>query len=152
MNVIKLLLGVLVLTTLFWSCTKKEKAPDSYLKSFVEEFFKTEIKKEDLIEKTSGRLKVSIESMTDDEFKSFSNPSTLVANSFEILSSACQEESCYLTYRLSYKTKSPDSQGEWSTQVKKIAHLQKFDKDWKVEDIENIKTFHETAQPLEVTP
>ena len=152
MNTIKLILRVWFVTTLFAACSKKEKAPDGYLKLFVEEFFKPEIKKDDLLEKTSGRLKVSIESMTDEEFKSFSNPSTLVANSFEILSSACQAESCYLTYRLSYKTKSPDTQGEWSTQVKKIAHLQKVDEDWKVEDIENIKTFYETAQPLEVTP
>jgi hypothetical protein len=67
--------------------------------------------------------------------------------SFKILSKSCQEKKCFLTYSVGYLTKK-DDKTITSSEVKKIAEMIQVENKWLIEDVSNIKTYHENLEPI----
>lgn len=143
----KYLLLLFVLT----GCFESGNSPESALKGFIESRLDKAASKSDLIERLTGKMKISIESMDDDDFEKFADLRKYKRESFRIISKSCQEKKCYLTYALSFKT-IPDKQATWSSEVKKIVELQWIGSKWLIADVSNIKTYHESMEVIEVSP
>ena len=71
-------------------------------------------------------------------------------NEFEITSKKCSEKTCYLTYSLSYHSlkQSNSSKKKTFTSIKKIAELRQEEKEWKIHDVRNIKTIHDSNDSI----
>jgi hypothetical protein len=67
-------------------------------------------------------------------------------NSFKVLSKSCQENKCFLTYSISFKTTVESS--HFQSEVKKIAEIQLVDGRWLIAEVSNVKTYHEAMEPI----
>lgn len=140
----KLLLPLLILL----SCSKNT-SPESTLREFINMRFSNGQNKSDLIQLTTGEFKASLEEMTEEDFKLFTG-FTIVKNSLDISSSNCGLNECAITYVLRYTT-TDDGVKTMVTEVKKIAQLSYVDDYWKISDVQNLKSFHDSLRPIEVT-
>lgn len=132
-------------------CVDNGNTPESALKDFVERRLESVATREDVMGQTTGKLRLSLESMEDEEFNKFADLRDYKKSSFRIISKSCQEKRCYVTYAIGYK-QAPAGKTEWSSEVKKIAELQWEEGRWLIADVSNIKTYHEASQQIEVTP
>jgi hypothetical protein len=85
--------------------------------------------------------------MSDEDFEKFSDLRGIKSNSFKVISKSCQENKCFLTYSISYKTVSQDKD-TFSSEVKKIAEIVFVQGRWLISDVSNIKTYHESNEPI----
>lgn len=142
----KLLICLLFMLT---SCLQDNLSPESALQSFVEARMGKIVNREDILERVTGKMKQSLENITEEEFTQFADLKNVRKDSFKVISKSCQEKKCYLTYSISYKTK--DDLGEkttFSSEVKKIAEIVNENGKWLIADVTNIKTYHESMEPL----
>jgi hypothetical protein len=100
-----------------------------------------------ILEKVTGKMKMNLEHVTDEDFKQFADLTNVERDSFKVLSKSCQENTCFLTYAISYKTKHNDK-AAFTSEVKKIAELSKVDGKWFIADVTNIKTYHEGLEAI----
>ena len=140
-----------VMLLLFTGCFSKSDSPEGALKEFVDARLERIVGKDFLLDHTTGKMRVSIDSMNDEEFSKFSDLSSYKKDSFKILSKSCQEKKCYLTYSLGYKKRN-DDKTTWTSEVKKIAEVLWIEGKWLISDVSNIKTYHETSVSIEVNP
>ncbi len=145
----KLLLCALLF--LLVSCLEDNRSPEAALKDFIEIRIGNVVTKSSLIEKVTGKMRASLESVTDEEFQQFADLRNVQKDSFKILSKSCQEETCFITYSISYKTKQNDKNA-FSSEVKKIAELSLVTGKWLIADVTNIKTYHEGLEPINAIP
>lgn len=143
----KLLLLVLFL---FTGCLKDDiSTPEGALKSFIESRLDTLVTREFILERVSGKMKQSLENISDEEFTKFADMRGVKKDSFKILSRSCQEKTCYLTYSVSYRTlDDKDEKTAYSSEVKKIAEIVNENGKWLIADVSNIKTYHESLEPI----
>lgn len=132
---------------LFASCLDDNRSPEAALKEFIELRIGNVVTRSALIEKVTGKMRQSLENVTDEEFQQFADLRNVQRDSFKILSKSCQQETCFLTYSISYKTKQND-QNAFSSEVKKIAELNRVSGKWLIADVTNIKTYHESLEPI----
>lgn len=130
------------------SCLEDNRSPEAALKEFIEMRIGSVVTRASLLEKVSGKMKASLEGVTDEEFKQFADLRNVEKDSFKVLSKSCQQETCFLTYSISYKTKSPEDKPAFTSEVKKIAELSLVDGKWLIADVTNIKTYHESLEPI----
>lgn len=133
------------------SCLEDNRSPEAALKEFIEIRIGNVVTRNALIEKVTGKMRASLESVTDEEFQKFADLRNVQRDSFKVLSKSCQEETCFLTYSISYKTKLEDKEA-FSSEVKKIAELSLVSGKWLIADVTNIKTYHESLQPINALP
>lgn len=91
-------------------------------------------------------MKQSFEIMSDEDFNKFADLRSIRSDSFKILSKSCQEKKCFVTYSVAYKTKNEEA--SFSSEVKKIAELVLIEGKWLIADVSNIKTYHESLEPI----
>lgn len=133
------------------SCLEDNRGPEAALKDFIEMRIGNVVTRSSLIEKVTGKMRASLESVTDDEFQQFADLRNVQRDSFKVLSKSCQEETCFITYSISYKTKQNDKNA-FSSEVKKIAELNLVAGKWLIADVTNIKTYHESLEPINAVP
>jgi hypothetical protein len=137
-----------LLTLLFLaSCLKDNLSPEAALKDFVESRIGQVIEREFVIERTTGKMLQSFENMPEDDFQKFADMRNIKSESFKVLSKSCQEKKCFLTYSIAYLTKENDKP-TFTSEVKKIAELVEVDNKWLIADVSNIKTYHESLEPI----
>lgn len=141
----------LFLLFLLTSCFESGNSPESALKDFIQLRLDKTLSRGDVLERLTGKMRISVESMEDADFEKFADLSKYKRESLRIISKSCQEKRCYLTYALSYRTTS-DNKATWSSEVKKIVELQWVDGKWLIADVSNIKTYHESSESIEVNP
>lgn len=129
------------------SCLEDNRSPEAALKDFIEIRIGNVVTRNSLIDKVTGKMRQSLENVTEDEFKQFADLRNVSRDSFKILSKSCQEETCFLTYSISYKTKQEDK-NMFNSEVKKIAELTLIEGKWLIADVTNIKTYHESLEPI----
>lgn len=140
-----LLLAISLLT----SCTKTND-PEIALKEYVDLRFSNEnISRNDVLKRTSGTLQQQISNMSDDEFTKFQTKN-LKKRAFRILSTKCAKDECFVTYSIKYDTFDNSDGKVFTSEIKKIAQLQKENNEWKIVDVNNIKTFHDSKKALEI--
>jgi len=139
----------LFLLSLFFlvSCLEDNRSPEAALKDFVEIRIGNVVTRNSLIEKVTGKMRQSLENVSDEDFQQFADMRNVARDSFKILSKSCQEGTCFITYSISYKTKQ-DDKSVFSSEVKKIAELSLVSGKWLIADVTNIKTYHESLEPI----
>jgi hypothetical protein len=138
---------IFILMLMFISCVKNNQGPESALESFIDARIGNDVTRKLVLEKVAGIMKQSLENISDDEFKKFSDLRNINQGSFKILSKSCQKNTCFLTYSISYNT---NQNGEriFSTEVKKIAEVVNENGIWLISNVSNIKTYHESLEPI----
>lgn len=142
---------ILILLLFSVACFDSGNSPESVLKDFVEVRLEKIANREDVIRKATGKMRLSLEAMDDKDFNLFADLRQYKKNSFRIISKSCQEKKCYITYALSYR-QAPAGKTLWSSEVKKIVEVHWVDGKWLIADVSNIKTYHEAAESIEITP
>lgn len=132
---------------LLCACFEDNRTPESALKDFIDLRMGAVVSREEVLKRVTGAMKVSLESITDEEFNQFADLRNVERESFKVLSKSCQQNKCFLTYSLMYKTKQ-DDKAAYSSEVKKIAEIQQEDGKWLIADVTNIKTYHESVVPI----
>lgn len=140
----KLILAFLFLLT---GCLEDSSSPEAALKNFVEARMGNVVTRDYILERVTGKMKQSLENITDEEFAKFADLRNVEKNSFKVISKSCQEKKCFLTYSVSYLTKEKDTSA-YTSEVKKIAEVLMEDGKWLIADVSNIKTYHEALQPI----
>lgn len=136
----------LIFLSLF-SCVQDNLSPEAALKNFIEIRIGNVVTRESILERVTGKMKQSLENISEDDFKKFSDLRNVKKNSFKVLSKSCQEKICYLTYSISYDT-FRDDKSYFSSEVKKIAEVVNENGKWLIADVSNIKTYHESLEPI----
>lgn len=144
----KILLALLFLA----GCFDSGNSPESALKDFVESRLERVATRSAVLERTTGKMRLSLEAMDDHDFEQFADLRQYKRESFRIISKACQEKKCYVTYSLSYRKTPQAGSIEWSSEVKKIVEILWIEGKWLIADVSNIKTYHESGQAIDVGP
>jgi hypothetical protein len=133
------------------SCFDRGDSPEGALRDFTLARLEKIVERDFVVARTTGKMRVSVESMSEDEFKLFSDLRKYKRDTFKIISKSCQEKRCYVTYSLGYHEENDAKKG-WASEVKKIAEIIWVEGKWLIADVSNIKTYHETSETIEVTP
>lgn len=138
---------ILPLLLILVSCVDDNQGPESVLKNFIETRIGNVVTRELVLEKVTGKMKQSLENISDEEFKKFSDLRNINKGSFKVLSKSCQKNTCFLTYSISYDT-NQNGEKTYATEVKKIAEVVNENGIWLISDVSNIKTYHESLEPI----
>lgn len=128
-------------------CVDEELSPEGALKSFVEARMGKVVTREFILERVTGKMKQSLENVSEEEFNKFADLRNARKDSFKVLSKSCQEKTCFLTYSISYQTEQ-DEKSIFTSEVKKIAEFVNENGKWLIADVSNIKTYHEALEPI----
>ena len=141
---IKWILPLLFLTI---ACVDEDLSPEGALKSFVEARMGKVVTREFILERVTGKMKQSLENVSEEEFNKFADLRNVRKDSFKVLSKSCQEKTCFLTYSISYQTEQ-EEKSTFTSEVKKIAEFVNENGKWLIADVSNIKTYHEALEPI----
>lgn len=131
------------------ACLNNEEAsPEGAIKSFVEARMGQVVSREFILKKVTGKLKQSVQNISDEEFARFADLRNVKKDSLKVLSKSCQEKKCFVTYSLSYVTNNDKEEKKYTTEVKKIAEVINENGKWLIADVSNIKTYHEALEPI----
>ena len=148
------------IAALFISCSK-DLGPEETLREFINYRFNTGQSKskvlsyleETIKEETEQFLFINEQELTAEEVEKknkeielFLNPEGYKKRDFKILHKNCNETRCFITYSLAYTQ--GGSENDSLTEVKKIAEIKVFDKEWKIVDITNVKTYIEGKKTI----
>lgn len=142
---------ILPLLFVLTSCMEDKSTPESALKNFIEERVGKVVNRNYIMERVTGKMAATLESMPEEEFTKFADLRNVEKSSFKVLSKSCQEKKCFLTYSISYKTEKKDEKtpgATFTSEVKKIAEIISVDGKWLIADVSNIKTYHEALEPI----
>ncbi len=138
---------VLIFLFALVACVEDKLSPEAALKGFVETRMGNVVTREDVLERVTGKMKQSLENISDEEFAKFADLRNVKRNSFKVLSKSCQERQCFITYSISYETLNEDK-STFSSEVKKIAEIVNENGKWLISDVSNVKTYHEALEPI----
>lgn len=142
-------LSLLVLIFLVIGCSKDIKTPEGLLAKFTEDITTKKMDRDYYYKFTTGKMKESIEELSDEEFEEYRNFSRVKNAKVDIQKKNCSENKCALTYIIKYDYKASESKdNDFKSEVKKVANLTNEDGKWKIEDVSNIKTYHESVKPI----
>lgn len=142
---ISLLAALLLLT----SCLSEKLSPEAALKDFVESRIGNTTTRQFILDRTTGKMHLSVETMSDEDFEKFADLRNVKQDSFKVISKSCQESKCFLTYSVGYKSSYPDDKATFTSEVKKIAEILFVEGKWLISDVSNIKTYHEANEPIQ---
>jgi hypothetical protein len=129
------------------SCLQDSSSPESVLRNFVEARMGHTVTREFILERVTGKMKQSLEHISDEEFAKFADLRNVKKDSFKILSKSCQEKRCFITYSVAYQTVD-NEKTSFVSEVKKIAEVILEEGKWLISDVSNIKTYHEALEPI----
>lgn len=133
---------------LLTSCLKGTEGPEGAVQDFIKGREGKVIDRDFVLERTTGKMLQSFENMSDEDFSKFADMSNIKTQSFKVLSKSCQDKKCFITYSVEYQTKK-DNKVTVATEVKKIAEVIQVESRWLIADVSNIKTYHESFEPIE---
>ena len=133
-----------------FSCDKKAQGPSETLNSFIEYRFSTSQTKEGLLKFMTAKASEEISNLKEEDLADLLKVEKYRKRNFKIISEKCDENKCFMTYVLEYDVLAANSTRDFVSEVKKIAELQKIDGEWKVANIDNIKTFIDATRPIDV--
>jgi len=143
-----LMMSIIIMVLM--SCTKDDaKTPEGLLTMFAKDITTKKLDKEYFDKYTSGKMLESIEQLNEEEFEKFSNLSNIKDPKITISKKNCSDDKCTLTYIVKYDHH-VDKAKEFESEVKKLATVIKDGETWKIEEVTNLKTFHEAIKPIEV--
>jgi hypothetical protein len=138
---------MMIFLGIFAACIDDNLSPEAALKDFVEVRMGNVVGREEILARVTGKLKQSLENISDDDFAKFADLRGVRRNSFKIMSKSCQEKQCFITYSISYGTINQDKT-TYASEVKKIAELVNQNGKWLISDVSNVKTYHEALEPI----
>lgn len=138
---------MLPLLFLLTACLEDNSSPEAALKNFVEARMGTLVTRDYVLERVTGKMRQSLENISEEEFAKFADLRGVKKDSFKILSKSCQEKKCFITYSVGYQTIEKDRPA-FVTEVKKIAEIQSEEGKWLIAEVSNIKTYHEALEPI----
>lgn len=138
---------ILPLLLILTSCMEDNSSPESSLKNFVEARMGSLVTRDYVLERVTGKMRQSLENISDEEFNKFADLRNVKKDSFKVLSKSCQEKKCFITYSIGYQTLDKDKIA-YVTEVKKIAEVQNENGKWLIAEVSNIKTYHESLEPI----
>lgn len=133
------------------SCTKDATSPEGMLIQFSKKITLQKMSREYFYEHTTGKMKKVIEDLSDDDFEKFRDLMKIKNQKITVSKKICSADKCSLTYIIKYEQHS-DKSKEFKSEVKKVASLEKIEDKWLIEDVSNIKTYHESVNPLIIGP
>ncbi len=141
---------ILITMFAFLSSCQTEVGPQAAIRDYISFRFSGEnISKSEVLNRLTGKFYKYVEEMDGSEFSEFRIKDRYQKRSFKILSTKCEELTCYITYNLKYDSYQNNVRTA-SSEIKKIAELQKDGTAWKIADINNIKTFHNSRKTIEI--
>ncbi len=124
-----------------------QKDPQSVLLKYIDYRFAANQTKDELLKMTTGNLYQSITMMTDEDFEQFKKVDSRRKKAVNIRLANCSAERCSITYVISYQ----ELQNEQTVvEAKKIATLEKVDGNWKLSDVDNVKTYINAQTPIDI--
>lgn len=142
---------IITLSALFVSligCQKKHQSPEETLKTYIQRRLDGSlVKRDEILNLSTGKYWSEVNALTDEEFAKYESLKNIKKNSLRLISSKCDDHVCFITYSLSYDTLE-NNKKTFSSEVKKVAELKQEDGNWKISDINTIKTFHESLEPI----
>lgn len=138
------LIGLLALS---FACQKKNDSAEAALTNFIDMHVGNVVKKEDTAKLVTGKLLQQLESLSPEEFGQTVDLSNIKKGSFKIVTESCTEDKCTMTYTINYYTMESDKK-VFDTEVKKIAEIEKVGEEWLISDVSNIKTYHDSLEPI----
>ena len=142
--VLRLFICVLILQGCF---PRKAQTPEEVLREYVTYRFSPGQTKEKLLEFTTGETSSKVESLTEDQFKSYINTGVYRLKNIKVVLKSCTENACSITYILSYNR----TQGEpLLNEIKKVAELELVEGSWRIKDVSTVKTYFESEVPIDV--
>lgn len=138
---------MLPLLFLLTACLEDNSSPEAALKNFVEARMGTLVTREYVLERVTGKMRQSLENISEEDFAKFADFRNVKKDSFKILSKSCQEKKCFITYSVGYQTLEKDK-SSFVSEVKKIAEMQSENGKWLIAEVSNIKTYHEALEPI----
>lgn len=143
--------AILVLVmVLAFACDKKAQGPAETLTNFIEYRFSNTQTKDGLLKFMTSKASEEISNLKEEDLADLLKVEKYRKRNFKIISEKCDENKCFMTYVLEYDVLAPNSTRDYVSEVKKIAELQKIDGEWKVANIDNIKTFIDATRPIDV--
>lgn len=127
------------------ACLEDSSTPESALKNFTETRMGSVVTRSYVLDRVTAKMRQSLENLSEEDFELFADMRNVKKDSFKILSKSCQAKTCFITYSIAYKTKTDFS---FFSEVKKIAEMVQVDGKWLIGDISNIKTYHESLDPI----
>lgn len=138
------LIGLLALS---FACQKKNDSAEAALKNFVDMHVGKIVKKEDMVKFVTGKLQAQLESLSPEEFGQVVDLTNIKKGSLKIITESCTEDKCTMTYTINYFTMESDKK-VFDTEVKKIAEIEKVGDEWLISDVSNVKTYHDSLEPI----
>lgn len=143
---------LLFLFICLFSCQKKNQTPEDALKSYIlKRLDGSLIKRDEILSLSTGKYWSEVNALNDEEFTKYENLKNIKKNTLRLISTKCSDNDCFITYSLAYDTMENDKRA-FSSEVKKVAELKLEEGMWKIADINTIKTFHESVEPLKPNP
>lgn len=127
-----------------FSCTKKH-GPEEILQKYVDYRFSASQSRDGALEMLTGELKQKMSEMSEEELKIYLSAENLKKKSLQIQSSNCSSNICNIVYILKYE-RTDKGKEPYMVENKKEAVLNLEDKDWKISDVKNIKTYIEAPE------
>jgi hypothetical protein len=141
---------MLLLLLILVSCNNGASSPEGLVKMFVSDSVKGKVNRDYYEDFTTGSLLEASRDLTDEEIEK-SSFDGIKSVKTKIISKNCSEDKCILTYIVTYLTKTDledKSKTDFSTEVKKIAEVEKEGDIWKIAQVKNVKTYHESLKPI----
>ncbi|TDJ04641.1 MAG: hypothetical protein E2O68_07860 [Deltaproteobacteria bacterium] len=133
---------------LFFVCScMAPEGPEQALRNFINYRFSGDQTREKLLDMSAGNLQAQIEVLDEESFAKIYKVSDIKLKRVKINLKNCNEESCSITYTLSFSTLRKGNE-IFRSEVKKIADMVKVDGSWKVSDVTNIKTYIDSKEPI----
>ncbi len=129
----------ILLFILFFSCVDKS-SPDAVLKSFLKLRFSDKQKRSKIIGYLTGNLYKKINGLSDIEFNEYISVSNYSLKRIFFNMKNCSNNKCYITYTISYYKKDKNDNNIAIVETKKIVEMRLINDNWKLADIENLKT------------
>lgn len=130
------------------SACQTEHSPESGLRSYITYANTGNATKEGFIERSTGDLRATLETMDEEQFETFAEQMKhSIQKDFDINKKNCQELKCFITYTIEYDAQS-EGESVYRVDVRKIAELVKEDEEWKIASVENVKSYYEGSSEL----
>jgi hypothetical protein len=138
---------LILISVIFFGCSKGAKTPEGLIQLFVQDISSKKLDLSYFEKYTTGEMWQEIQEAGVEEYEKKSRMLNISSVKVSILNKNCQKTSCALTYSVSFKTKDK-VEGEFASEVRKIAQVEQVDEYWKISKITNLKTFHESGQAI----
>lgn len=137
----------ITLLILLVGCTGA-KSPRALLENVLSKRQSNSLTQDYMLSITHGPLRDEVASMSEEDYDKYASDLGVTQGHYKILSENCESETkCTVTYILNYKS-TENEEKIFSSEVKKVASLEKVDGNWKLLDMSNIKTYHEGLEPI----